>query len=142
MPGFTLTYVTIPTQTVRCSTVAVYRTSKDAFPSQRGTYGDVDEVVETGRAVPLEDGLHQHHVEVPKERLLRVEPHRLEPSRARLVEVREPMGVEHHALGVDFGVAGADAVDEGHGVSLAARRDARGRQPRRTAGESLPPRRR
>src|SRR5215207_1772165 len=33
VPGFTLTYVTVPTHTARSSIVAVYRTSKDALPS-------------------------------------------------------------------------------------------------------------
>ncbi len=92
--------------------VAVYSMSNDAVPSRGTRDGDGDVVVEPRRALPLDHRFHDHHVEVGEERDLRSQPERLEEPGLRLVEVREPMGVEHHSLRVDLGVARADVMDE------------------------------
>ena len=59
-------------------------------------------------------------------------PERLHEPRARVVEVREPVRVEHHALAVDLGVPHADAVRERRVVRSSAQLGAvRARRPRR-----------
>src|SRR4051812_36024672 len=90
-------------------------------PDARGLGGDADPLVETGGPRPLEHRLHEHHVELV-DPVVGTEAPRLDEARARLVEVRHPVRVEHDALPVDLGVADADAVLE-----------RRGRHPRSSA---------
>ena len=73
---------------------------------------DLDAVVEAGGALPLDDGLDEHDVELVEERDRRLVAERLEEARARLVEVGEPVGVEDDALGVDLRVPRTDGVHE------------------------------
>src|SRR5215470_16599669 len=53
----------------RCRVAHVERRGAEA----RRLDGDVDGVVEAGRALPFENGLHEHHVEIAEERLLGLE---------------------------------------------------------------------
>jgi hypothetical protein len=100
----------------------------------------VDVVVEACRAVPLEDSPTEHEVEVLEERRRGSVLEPFEEARARVVEVGEPVGVEHHALLVDLGVPGPDAVDKpiSHGV----RRRGRGSRRRSPHGVARRPRHR
>ena len=143
VPGITDTYVITPTHAGESSHVAVYSISNDVFPESRDAHGDSDVVVEPRRALPLDHRLHHHHVEVGEERDLRAQTERLEEASLRLVEIGQPVGVEHHALRVDFCVARANVVDEHASRAIRGARP-RGPRPQRRwrAGEARRSRRR
>ena len=81
------------------------------MPSRTGATVDVDPLVEAGRALPVTTGPHEHDVELDRPEL-GPEAERLHEARARVVEVREPVRVEHHALAVDLRVPHPDPVGE------------------------------
>ena len=110
-PGRTAQYVIVARHASRPSIDARYERSNDFVPMRLGATSMSIHSSKPAGPDPLDDGLHEHHVELLDPEAGAEAERRHEPG-ARVVEVGEPVRVEHDALPVDLRVAHTNAMDE------------------------------